>query len=168
MRGTTMAREGALRADSGRGSSPEDEGSPFACTGCTPGGPERYLVFAPTEVSRASGVPYNRTLDVVPTGDGIQVWVQEGPVGSDVAWVYLISPDFSSVRATPADSYSARSEALHASGALGHPAAECPERATPPVVRMWAPSSGWSVLPTVVAASVPATDRPLPARPAPR
>jgi hypothetical protein len=148
-RGSAMLA--VLRADAVRGSSPEEEGSLFACTGCAPGGPERYLLFAPTEVSRASAVPYNRTLQVVVTDQGIQVWTQEGPVSSDIAWVYVIAPDFRSVRAAPSDSYLARHDVLHGSGVLDHRASECPERTTPPVVRMWQRESGWSVVPTVVA-----------------
>lgn len=139
-----------FRPDSLAGSSPEDEGSPYACSSCAPGGPERYILFPPTEVSRASGVRYNRVLAIVPTAEGLQVWTQEGAPGSDIAWVYLIAPDFRSVRAAPSDSYWARHEVLHAGGSLDHPSAQCPERAIPPVVRMWQPDLGWSVVPGVV------------------
>lgn len=150
--GISNARRAAmmavLRGDSVRGSSPEDPGSPFACSGCGDGGPERYVVFEPSEVSRASALPYNRTLDLAVTADGIQVVVQEGPPDSDVTWVYTFSHDLETVRASPGDTYWVRHDALFDGGDLDHPAEACPERTESPAIRAWTRSAGWSAVRT--------------------
>ena len=70
-----------------RGSSPEQPGSEFECADCPSGEPLRYLVFPPTDVNRASGLPYNRTVRLDVGAGQIHVTVKEGSPSSDGAWI---------------------------------------------------------------------------------
>ncbi|GMR14386.1 MAG: hypothetical protein BMS9Abin29_2639 [Gemmatimonadota bacterium] len=128
-----------------RGSSPEQPDSEFACTSCPPNGPLRYLVFPPTDVNRASGLPYNRTAAIDVGGGQIHITVREGLPSSDVAWIYHFSMDFDFLAVTPGDSYWPTHRLLELDGKLNHGEASCPWRSPPPI-RSWTPDGGWTAL----------------------
>lgn len=128
-----------------RGHSPEEPGSEFECLDCPPGGPLRYLVFPPTDVNRASGRSYNETVGIDVGASEIRITVMEGPLFSDVVWVYHFTADFELIRATPGDSFWPTHELLELEGKLDHSAQACPWRVPPPILS-WTPAEGWTEL----------------------
>ena len=125
-----------------QGHSPEEPGSEFACLDCPAGSPLRYLVFPPTDVNRASGLPYNETTGVDLGASQIRITVLEGTHLSDVAWVYQFTTDFDLIRVTPGDSYWPVHDLLELEGKLDHGAEDCPWRVAPPILS-WTPDGGW-------------------------
>jgi len=137
------------------GSSLEEPGSQFTCLDCPPGRPLRYLVFPPTDVNRASGLPYNQAM-VGLSDDGIIVQVLEGPTGSDGQWVYEFTPELELRHVTPGDSYWLSHDLLEEQGKIDHPSAECPERNGFPILS-WTPQGGWIELTPTVRGSLDAS-----------
>lgn len=124
-----------------RGSSPEEPGSGFECLDCAGGEPLRYLLFPPSHVNQASGLPYNHAV-VGLSDEGVTVTVLEGPAGSDAQWFYEFTPELELLHVTPGDSYWTHHAQLETEGKIDHPAAECPERDGLPV-RSWTRAGGW-------------------------
>jgi len=134
------------------GRPPEVEGSAFVCDLCPDGQPLMYVVFPPTHVNVASGLPYNQTTHIDMSIAGASVTVQEGPIGTDFRWVYDFSPDFELLRATPGDSYWPLHQLLEMEGKLDHSAEDCPERESVEVL-VWTPEGGWNATPTKTGAA---------------
>lgn len=124
------------------GHSPEPPSSRFACRDCPEGEPVRYLVFPPTEVNSASGLPYNEVRRIEVTDHIISVVVLEGKPGSGVHWVFEFSHDFELLRAEPGDSYWPEHRLLRLQGKIDHSEDDCPERGLRSV-RSWTRASGW-------------------------
>jgi hypothetical protein len=131
------------------GTSPEEEGSSFACTNCPEGRPLRYLVFQPTHVNSASGLPYNRTTDIEVSTAGVMVMVREGSIETDIQWIYEFTLDLDLIRARPSDSYWPAHERLEKEGRLDHTVGECAERGSVEVL-VWTRESGWDRVRTPV------------------
>ncbi len=125
-----------VRASNGHG--PEPAGSEFACVNCS--GSDRvvhYLVFPPTEMSAAFGVPYSRVYAIRDTTQGIEVRVRQGSLtpheGVDV--YYSFDRRFRLLHARLADDYWLVHRQMEAKGLLNHSADACPERTQPLRVR---------------------------------
>jgi hypothetical protein len=125
------------------GTSPEMTGSDFICEGCPEGKPLLYVVFPPTHVNVASGLPYNETTSIDVSSSGVVVRVREGPIGTDLQWLYEFSPDLELLRATPGDSYWPRHRLLEMEGRIAHSEEDCPQRESVEVL-MWTPEAGWN------------------------
>lgn len=121
-----------LDAAAAGGSSPEEPGSPYECVSCPAGRPLLYFVFPPTELTRASGAPYNEVVEIQVTDQRVNVTTREGGKGSDVTWTYELSHDFELLRVLPSDNYWPRLTATRRAGKLPEP------------VRRWTPAGGWS------------------------
>lgn len=125
------------------GQGPVPFGSPFECAGCDKGRPLHYFVFPPSDISRASGAPYNFTRDLLPHGEQIEAYTRESDPGAPMAeMIFRFSRDFHLLDARTADSWAAH-EAFEKAGKLDHGVAECPWYRDPPPVREWTPTGGW-------------------------
>ena len=111
------------------------------------GGALRYLVFPPTDVNMATGLPYNETVGVDASERQIRVTVREGDRWSDIVLVYHFSTDFDLLRVTPGDSYWPAHRLLELERKLDHTAESCPGRVAPPVMS-WSTEEGWTELRT--------------------
>jgi hypothetical protein len=147
--GVSNSRGGAmlavLRADAASGRSPEEVGSEYWCARCPTDSPLRYLIFPPTHVNAASGLPYNRTASIHLTDGVIRVSTSEQTSASDAQWVYDFTRDFRLVSVTPGDSYWEQHRLLRMQGLIDHDEESCPERSRSSI-RSWTPEGGWQVL----------------------
>lgn len=129
------------------GHSVEPAGSSYECLGCPLGRPMRYLLFPPSEINGALGLPYNRVLAVRPGPAGIEVETVEGldsyPERAEQS--FRFSHAFTLERASQSDSWTAH-ERLEREGRIRHSVAECPMYRTPPPVRAWDSVNGWREL----------------------
>jgi hypothetical protein len=132
-----------LDATSVAGHSPAPAGSPYECTSCLEGSPLRYFVFPPSEITAASGQPYNFLVKLRSMGNEIEAMTRESNPGAPVAeLIFRFARDFTLLQAQAADSWAAH-EALERAGKLNHAVAVCPMYRTPPPVRAWDPVRGW-------------------------
>jgi hypothetical protein len=139
-RGASLA---VLDATSIAGHSPVPAGSPYECTSCPEGSPLRYFVFPPSEITAASGQPYNFLVKLRSMGNEIEAMTRESNPGFPVAeQVFRFTWDFTLLHAQASDSWAAH-EALERAGKLDHTVADCPMYRTPPPVREWTPTAGW-------------------------
>lgn len=147
--GYSSAMLAVLRETEPSGHSPQS-GSLSACSGCPSGEPYRYFVFPRSEVSRASGVPYNEVHNAMVTGTRVQVQVREanaaGPTVADWS-MYELDEDFVPRSVQFSDHYQETHRLLSAEGKIKHSFEACPERVKPITVRMWSPDQGWKDFP---------------------
>jgi hypothetical protein len=129
------------------GKSPEAQGSDYSCEACPDGAPLMYVVFPPTHVNAASGLPYNQTTSIDVSESGISVMVREGPSPTDLQWIYDLSAELELLRATPGDSYWPQHRLLEVEGKLDHSVEDCPERESVDLL-VWTPEDGWRSVPT--------------------
>jgi hypothetical protein len=132
-----------LDATSVAGHSPAPAGSPYECTSCLEGSPLSYFVFPPSEITAASGQPYNFLVKLRSMGNEIEAMTRESNPGAPVAeLIFRFARDSTLLQAQAADSWAAH-EAFERAGKLDHSVADCPMYRTPPPVRAWDPVKGW-------------------------
>jgi hypothetical protein len=133
------------RAAAGHWSEPP--GSAYECLNCPSGQPLRYLLFPPSELNTAVGLPYNNVFDIRPMPEGFQVATNEATSDTQpIAYQYFVfSHEFGLRRSSQSDSWAVH-EQLERSGKLGHSVADCPMYRTPPPVRAWDSANGWREL----------------------
>lgn len=128
-------------------SSPQTDGSPFACTSCPAGRPRRYFLLPRSELTAAFGDPYNFTDDIVPAsseGSALDVSVREH---GDLRSIYRFSRDLMPESVSMSDRYWEAHREFSRTGKLDHSPEECSERVKGVFVRMWEPAGGWKDLP---------------------
>lgn len=132
-----------LDGENATGHGPVPAGSPFECLGCTEALPLRYFLFPPSDISAASGLPYNTLKDVIPFGDGLEAFTIENGSSTEMAELnFRFSGDFTLLDARSSDSWPAH-EAYERAGKLDHGVARCPWYLKPPPVREWDAVNGW-------------------------
>jgi hypothetical protein len=132
-----------LDGDSVTGHGPVPPGSPFECLGCTEALPLRYFLFPPSDISAASGLPYNTLKDVIPYGDGLEAFTIENGSSTEIAEMnFRFSRDFRLLDARSSDSFRAH-ESYERAGKLDHGVDRCPWYLKPPPVREWDAVNGW-------------------------
>jgi hypothetical protein len=129
-----------LDAQSWDGAGPPSEGG-YECRNCPAGRPVRYFVLPRSELSRTAGTARQRA-QIHVFADMIQVHIVQVP-GGDADVIYEFSRELELRRIRPSDAYWAWHAELEASGAVGHSAAVCPERAGA-TARLWERGRGWS------------------------
>jgi hypothetical protein len=135
-----------LNEDDGPTSSPQTDGSPFACDDCASERPRRYFLLPRSELSAAFGEPYNYVdaITVPPRSDGlIEASVRESGDPWNLRSVYRFSTEFVPESVGLSDRYWEVHRELSKSGKLDHGVDDCPERSAGMVVRVWQPDAGW-------------------------
>ena len=143
-----------LDGENATGHGPVPAGSPFECLGCTQALPQRYFLFPPSDISVASGLPYNTLKDVIPYGDGFEIFTIENGASKEIAELnFRFSRGFTLLDARSSDSWPAH-ETYEQAGKLDHGVARCPWYLKPPPVREWDAVHGWrDLIPTPEAPS---------------
>jgi hypothetical protein len=130
------------------GHSSEPAGSAYECLNCPLGQPLRFLLFPPSELNTAVGLPYNRVIEILPIPEGFQVYtIEAGAMDTQPSahQHFVFSHEFELRRSSQNDSW-ALHEQLERSGKLGHSVADCAMYRIPPPVRAWDPANGWREL----------------------
>lgn len=138
------------------GRSPEPAGSPYECLACEAGGPLRYFLFPPSDITMAVGYPYNATAEIRVVGELIEAHTYEALPDPGARLIFGFSRDLRLVSAAASDSWAIH-DRLQREGRLDHAAKDCPFYRSPPAVRSWDPSGHWADL-------RPDTGTPAPAR----
>jgi len=127
--------------------SPQTAGSAFARESCQPGGPRKYVLFPPSELSVALGdsprsVAESISVDTKNSVAGIEVSVGEAGGPPLLRTVYRLSSDFTPESVGMSAAYWEKHRELSDNGTLDHSPADCAER-NGMVVRVWEPDTQW-------------------------
>jgi hypothetical protein len=124
------------------GTSPEAEGSPYACLDCPAGRPALYILFGRSAVSRVSGFrPDAPVLTMV--DNQFQVRVREGTGDPIPETIYEFSSRFDLLRASRSDGYREARRHLDATGTIARDVTAWQEDDAPGV-QIWHPDRGWT------------------------
>ncbi len=130
-----------LDAADANGSAPP-VGAEFDCADCSPRRPLRYLLFAPSELSRAALSRPDHPVDIKELGNrSIEIHLMQNTAGTAEAIVEL-DGSLCPVRARFSDTYWTWHRQLEAEGRIDHPADQCPDRAGIEF-EMWTAAEGW-------------------------
>jgi hypothetical protein len=135
----------ALNAVSPSGRSPEPPGSPTECVTCPSAGPDVYIVFPRTDVSRLHPFPGTGPSIMTYSDGAIRVHAIESEGPSFAAVIYELERDFAIREARFADSFWEWHARLEGDGRITHTAANCPHRKGLDVQR-WTPATGWQTV----------------------
>lgn len=127
----------------GEASSPQTPGSGYHCSTCSTRGPEAYFVFPKSDVTLASGSPYNRANGLAFAPSGVRVLVQEDIREPDALRVFSLSAHLQAESTVPVDFFWSHHERLARENQLDHSIAVCPHRTLPTVIRHWDRTHGW-------------------------
>ncbi|HWI18005.1 MAG TPA: hypothetical protein VNT81_09675 [Vicinamibacterales bacterium] len=104
---------------------PHGSDTRYACLDCPQGKPLKYMVFPPSPLNVAEGLPYNQVISLRTDGAGIDVGVLEA-LGDNVSalMLYHLAHDLQVVSVTPSDAYWTWRSGSAATwkGRTGHPA----------------------------------------------
>ena len=127
-----------------QGHGPVAAGSPYECLGCADGLPLRYFLFPPSDINRASGLPYNSLARILSFGRALEAFTVEsnGNTTALAEMSFRFSPEVELVDARSSDSWAAH-ESLERAGKIDHSVTQCPWYRKPPPVREWRPTGGW-------------------------
>jgi DNA-binding winged helix-turn-helix (wHTH) protein len=137
-----------LRTDGPPSTSPQSKGAKEECIeGCPAGRPYRYLLFPPTEINRASLLPYNSTdaIDAI-AGRGATIQVTELEKPCTIDSFYELSDSMEPKTVFLGDNYDNVHREFERDGRLNHSLEKCHERRKPLLVRMWAEQGDWQTV----------------------
>lgn len=124
--------------------SPQSSGSRFECRSCRGAtAPLKYFVFPRTELNRLEQIDINAAQMVQAVGDRVEVSTIEVSERARRIYFFTAADDPQLVSALSSSTYWREHSRLEREGRIYHRANECPERTSPPAVRLWEPEHGW-------------------------
>jgi hypothetical protein len=133
-----------LRQGGPPATSPQSDAVSYLCTrGCPPERPYRYyryILFPRSELSTASGTPYN-FVAIHGRANGVTVGTDEQAVG--MMAYYDFSPDLQPERVSYGDGYREVHRQFEKEGRIKHSYEQCPERRAPAILRICNENGNW-------------------------
>jgi hypothetical protein len=127
--------------------SPQTRGTRFECVDGPKGQPERYVLLPPSEITVASGNPYNVVTLIEKGNQEFTVATRELLNGDGGGMIYRFSASIEPLDVAFDDSWAASHRYLHGKGRINHAISDCPQLKHPVLVRRWERTSGWTTLP---------------------
>jgi DNA-binding winged helix-turn-helix (wHTH) protein len=133
----------AVLAENGPPSTSPQSEPTFQCArGCPVATPYRYILIPPSELSRASEMPYNYALHIVALPSGVSVLTDE--LGWDRGAIYEFSRELQPERVIWGDNYREIHRQFEREGRIKHTYENCPERSSPAILRVCDQDGKWS------------------------
>lgn len=123
-----------------------EPGSPYECLACPPGRPDRYLLFEPSEVTRAAGIPYNGVHEILALSNGYSVATADWDIEPQVVSYFDLDLSFRLRHSGSTAKLGIAHRRLEREGKIDHSWETCREREQPPRVRLWEADKGWADL----------------------